>query len=140
MPPRIVPILDRLRQDIAATLAREAIEQACRRAGHAWRRRLLDPATTVYLFLLQVLHGNTACRHVVHFGGWAFSDSAYCQARSRLPLAVWEHLLENTTRMARSTLRAPLWHGHRTFWIDGSSTSMADTPERRLGSDPVFGF
>ncbi len=34
MPPRIIPILDRLRQDIAAGLSRETIEAACRRAGH----------------------------------------------------------------------------------------------------------
>jgi hypothetical protein len=96
MPPRIVPILDRLRQDIAATLAREAIEAACRQAGHRWRRCLLDPATTIYLFLLQVLHGNTACRHVVHFGGWAFSDGASYQARRRLPLVVLQRLVETT--------------------------------------------
>ena len=68
MPPRIIPVLTRLRQDIASGLAEETIEAACRQAGHSWRRRILDPATTIYLFLLQVLHGNTATRHVVHFG------------------------------------------------------------------------
>jgi hypothetical protein len=70
MPPRIIPILDRLRQDVAAGLSRETIEDACRQANHRRCRRILDPATTIYLFLLQVLHGNTACQHVVHFGGW----------------------------------------------------------------------
>ena len=30
MPPRIIPILDRLRQDIAAALSKETIEEACR--------------------------------------------------------------------------------------------------------------
>jgi len=30
MPPRIIPILGRLRQDIAATISRETIEQGCR--------------------------------------------------------------------------------------------------------------
>lgn len=130
MPPRIVPILDRLRQDIAATLAREAIEQACRRAGHAWRRRLLDPATTVYLFLLQVLHGNTACRHVVHFGGWSFTDSAYCQARLRLPLAVFQRLLQGTAEaFGAATADTARWLGHRVWVVDGSSFSMPDTPE-----------
>ena len=102
MPPRIVPILSRLRQDLAATLSEQAIEAACRRAGHRWRDRLLGPATTIYLFLLQVLHGNTACSHVVHFGGRAFSDSAYCQARKRLPLDVFHRLLEATAETLRS--------------------------------------
>jgi len=89
MPPRIIPILVRLRQDIAAGLAKETIEEACRPCRYSWRKRALDPATTIHLFLPQILHGNTACRHVVHFGTWSFTDSAYCQARKRLPLAVF---------------------------------------------------
>ena len=69
MPDRIFPILARLRQDLPGCLAAEAIEDACRRANHSWRNRALGPVATVHLFLLQVLHGNTACQHVVHFGG-----------------------------------------------------------------------
>ena len=129
MPPRIVPVLDRLRQDIAAELARPTIEDACRRAKHTWRQRLLDPATTVYLFLLQVLHGNTACQHVVHFGGWSFTDSAYCQARKRLPLAVFHRLLEKVAETFRSATDGSRWLGHRVWLLDGSSFSMPDTPE-----------
>ena len=37
MPPRILPILDRLRQDQSAHLAPKAIEQACRLEGYTWR-------------------------------------------------------------------------------------------------------
>lgn len=129
MPPRIIPILDRLRQDIAAGLSRETIEEACRQAKHRWRKRLLDPATTIYLFLLQVLHGNTACRHVVHFGGWAFSDSAYCQARKRLPLAVYNWLVERTAATIRTASEGACWLGHRVWIVDGSSFSMPDEPE-----------
>ncbi len=106
------------------------IEQACHQAKHSWRQRLLDPATTVYLFLLQVLHGNTACSHVVHFGGWSFSDSAYCQARKRLPLAVLHALLEATAGAFRSaTATSSRWLGHRVWVVDGSSFSMPDEPE-----------
>lgn len=129
MPPRIIPILDRLRQDIAAGLSRETIEEACRQLHHPWRKRLLDPATTIYLFLLQVLHGNTACRHVVHFGGWAFSDSAYCQARKRLPLAVYNWLVERTAATMRIASEGARWLGHRVWIVDGSSFSMPDEPE-----------
>jgi len=130
MPPRIIPVLDRLRQDVSAALAPEAIERECRRAGHSWRERLLGPATTVYLFLLQVLHGNTACRHVVHFGEWSFSDAAYCQARKRLPLAVLHALLESTAAAVRTTTSAgSRWLGHRVWVVDGSSFSMPDRPE-----------
>jgi hypothetical protein len=130
MPPRIIPILQRLRQDIAAGLARGTIEEACRQSGHSWRRRVLDPATTIYLFLLQVLHGNTACTHVVHFGNWSFSDSAYCQARKRLPLAVYHRLLEKVAATSRAaTEGTSRWLGHRVWLVDGSSFSMPDTPE-----------
>lgn len=94
MPPRFATILGRLRQDLAAGLSPRAITDACKAVGHHWRDGPLNPITTVYLFLLQILHGNTACQHVVHFGRWTFSASAYCQARKRLPLELWQHLLE----------------------------------------------
>jgi hypothetical protein len=129
MPPRIIPILGRLRQDIAAAISTATIEQACKQVGHTWRKRTLDPATTVYLFLLQILHGNTACPHVVHFGQWAFTDSAYCQARKRLPLAVLHRLLERTAAVSRgATAGDARWRGHRTWLVDGSSFSMPDEP------------
>jgi hypothetical protein len=130
MPPRIVPILDRLRQDQSDHLTPQAIEDACRQEGYSWRKRLLDPVTTVSLFLLQVLHGNTACQHVVQFGGRTFSDSAYCQARKRLPLGVYHRLLESTAAAARrATDSIGRWFGHRVWVLDGSSFSMPDTPE-----------
>src|SRR6516162_7752270 len=130
MPPRIIPILDRLRQDIAAGLSRETIAEACRQAKHRWRDRVLDPATTIYLFLMQVLHGNTACQHVVHFGGWTFTDSACCQARKRLPLAVFHRLLERAAATLRGiTADAFDWFGHRAWVVDGSGFSMPDVPE-----------
>src|SRR3954466_8130567 len=130
MPPRIVPILHRLRQDIAADLTQETIEEACRQTNYSWRKRLLDPATTIYLFLLQILHGNTACQHVVHFGGWSFSDSAYCQARKRLPLAVF-HALLGKIAATRRTSTAGQSRGleHRAWLVGGTSFSMPDEPE-----------
>jgi hypothetical protein len=130
MPPRILPILDRLRQDHSALLTRPAIEDACRQEGYTWRQRLLDPVITIYLFLLQVLHGNTACTHVVQFGCWTFSDSAYCQARKRLPLRVFHRLLEWVAQAGRrATASSHRWFGHRVWVVDGSSFSMPDTPE-----------
>jgi Transposase DDE domain len=130
MPPRIIPILGRLRQDITAGLSKETIEEACRQVKHSWRKRILDPTTTIYLFLLQILHGNTACQHVVHFGCWSFSDSAYCQARKRLPLALFQWLLEKTAAAFRSaTSNDSRWLGHRVWLVDGSSFSMPDEPE-----------
>jgi hypothetical protein len=130
VPPRIVTILGRLRQDLAADLSPDAIAQACRQEKYSWRNRVLNPVTTVYLFLLQILHGNTACQHTVHFGQWNFTDSAYCAARKRLPLGVFRRLAESIAQRVRTaTTAASSWHGHRVWLLDGSSFSMPDTPE-----------
>jgi hypothetical protein len=85
---------------------------------------------TLYLFLLPILHGNTAGPHVVQFGRWTFTDSAYCQARKRLPLRVFHRLLEWIAQAGRRATAADhRWFGHRVWVMDGSSFSMPDTPE-----------
>src|SRR5262249_52851854 len=95
-------------------------------------RRVLDPATTISLFLSQVLHGNTACWHVVHFGGWSFTDSASCQARKRLSLAVFHALLETIAATSSAATAGPSrWLAHRVWLVDGSSFSIPDEPELR---------
>jgi DDE family transposase len=129
MPPRIVTILDRLRQDLAADLTPDAIADACRQEKYSWRERVLSPVTTIYLFILQILHGNTACQHTVHFGRWNFTDSAYCAARKRLPLGVLHRLMERIAATFReSSASSATWLGHRVWLLDGSSFSMPDTP------------
>ena len=106
MPPRMVTILGRLRQDLAADLSADAIKDACKEEKYSWRDRLLNPVTTVYLFILQILHGNTACQHAVHFGQWNFTDSAYCAARKRLPLGVLRRLAGRVAERVRTTATA----------------------------------
>lgn len=123
----IASAVQRIKQNVAAALSEQAIEQACRQAGHRWRNRELGPAKTIWAFLLQVLHGNTACQHVVRIARLTCSATAYCRARARIPLAAYEQLLAQTTQAARSGTPAPLWHGHRTFVIDGTGISMPDT-------------
>jgi hypothetical protein len=130
VPPRIVTILSRLRQDLAAELSPDAIKQACREEKYSWRDRALNPVTTLYLFILQVLHGNTACSHVVHFGQWNFTESAYRAARKRLPLGVIRRLAERVAeRIRTATTAEATWHNHRVWLLDGSSFSMPDTPD-----------
>lgn len=122
--------LARIKQDVAAALAPEAIRAASRQVGHAWRERRLDPVTTVHLFLQQVLHGNAACAHVRHWAGKTFTAEAYCQARARLPLALFERLLVSTrdALLPRDDVRE---EGRRTWLVDGTGFSMSDVPELR---------
>jgi hypothetical protein len=130
MVPRLTAVLTRLKTDWATQLEPDAILAACQEAGYtSWRDRMLTPVTTIQLFLLQILHGNTACRHVPHLSGIRFSASAYCQARARLPLRFFDLLLERFNRaVQRSAVDDGRWHGHRTFLVDGSACSMPDTP------------
>jgi IS4 transposase len=130
MVPRITAVLTRFKTDWAAQLQPDAIKATCQEAGYtSWRDRVLTPVTTIQLFLLQMLHGNTACSPLPHLSGLRFSASASCQARARLPLRVFDLLLERFNRaVQRSALDDGRWHGHRIFFVDGSSCSMPDTP------------
>jgi hypothetical protein len=130
MVPSIATILQRFTGEWATLLQADTILAVCGEIGYtAWRDRVLTPATTVQLFLLQILHGNTACRHLPHLSGLRFTAAAYCQARTRLPLHVFDLLLERFgSAIQRSTVDDGRWHGHRTVRVDGSGCSMPDTP------------
>src|SRR5882724_4699636 len=126
----VTAVLRRFKTEWATQLQPEAIIGACEEAGYtSWRDRVLTPVTTVQLFLLQILHGNTACSHLPHLSGLRFTAAAYCQARARLPVRFFDLLLERFGRaVQRSALDDGRWHGHRTFLVDGSGCSMPDTP------------
>jgi hypothetical protein len=129
---RIVSILRRLKSAPAQQLDRPEIVHACRQVKHTWRHCLLDPVTIIHLFLNQILRGNTAITHLVRISGRCFTASAYCQARSRLPLALFRELLRRVADRIRPAIDDHgRWHGHRVFVADGSSFSMPDVPELR---------
>ena len=127
---RISHTLNTLRQDLAAKLGDDAIHHACRLAGHSWCAScLLTPAAIIHWFLIQVIHGNTALTHVSLLAGRAFTASAFCQARARLPLAVFQTVLRSMVKaLLPDTEVIGRWRGHRTFLADGSSFSMPDSP------------
>jgi hypothetical protein len=125
----LLTILQQLRQDVARRLDRSAVLAACRAASHSWRACLLDPVAIVHLFVLQVLHGNTALAHLPRLAHGPFTASAFCQARARLSVAVFRGLLQRVgTALGLDADTRGRWRGHRTFLIDGSSFSMPDTP------------
>ncbi|MCA1837395.1 MAG: IS4 family transposase [Actinobacteria bacterium] len=119
--------------DPLGALGRGAVEAVCAELGYAWRDRELDPATTVALFVQQVLHGNCPCAEVRHLaaGRRSFTPGAYCQARSRLPLSVYRSLLTRVVDAAlpRTREAGHRWRGHRVFHVDGTTFSMPDTPQ-----------
>jgi hypothetical protein len=126
----LTQVVKQFQQDWTSQLEPEAILTACRGVAYRWRERTLDPVTTIQVFFVQILHGNTACTHLRHLTKLNITASAYCQARMKLPLPVFEQLLHSVSNdLQHAPLDEGRWRGHRTFWADGSSFSMPDTPE-----------
>jgi hypothetical protein len=128
---RTIPqIVRQFKADVAKALSAETVDKICGSLGYVWRDRILNPLTTVHIFLLQILHGNTACSALARLAGMTFTAGAYCTARARLPLALFEELLRQVCDALDLEVHdSSLWHGHRTWTLDGSSFSMSDTPE-----------
>jgi hypothetical protein len=128
----VVAALARLRREPFADLPMaQDLDQLCRQCGHQWRDRLLCPLLTLRLFVLQVLHGNTAIHHLRQLSGIDFAAASYCEARQRLPLEVLTSLLGVMVQWADRGMESMRWLGHRVLIVDCSSFSMSDTRELR---------
>jgi hypothetical protein len=127
---RIDTALCALRQDLQRHLKRDWVVDACRKVGHRWRACTLNPVAIFHWFMTQILHGNTSLAHISLLAGRAFTDEAYCQARARLPLPVFEAVLRRVADALIPRTRGDgLWRGHRVVFGDGSGASTPDTPE-----------
>ena len=127
--------LGRIKSDLEPYLPGESVEAACRGAGHRWRERL-GPVATLHLFVLQVLHFNTAIRHLRHLAGRPVNAAAYCKARMRLPLGALQRRCGplrgrcagrggGRRGCPRPVVRA------EAFLVDGTGTITPDTPALR---------
>lgn len=126
----ISAVLQRIKSDLGEFLPDAMVLDACRQVGHVWRRRQLDPVLTLHLFILQVLHFNTALSHLRHLSKVPMTAAGYCKARMRLPLAALQMLLrQSSAAMRRAAVGGQShWCGLRAFLVDGSSTITPDTP------------
>jgi hypothetical protein len=118
-----------IKGSLASVLPSDVIVMLCQRLDYKWRKRCLDPVTTLHAFLMQILHGNTACDHVPHLMGQKFSGAAYCMARSKLPLELFQRLIQAVCGVFQTVCKSSQWRGHRVWLLDGSSCSMPDTKE-----------
>jgi len=131
--------LSRVRQDSDHLLLPARINQLARDGGFVFRDTKLNPGNTLRLFAQQIAKGNIACSAMTHLAGFEFTDTAWCQARQRLPM----ELVQQVHRQLVDDTRAELdqthdagdgeyrWRGHRTYVVDASSDSMPDTPQLR---------
>jgi hypothetical protein len=112
------------------------IEAICCELGHAWRDRKLPPGITVRSCVRRALNPDHSIARVLAdlaaFGGPAApvpTDSAWCQARSRLPQTVLRELIGRKARFCRRRFGRPYqWNGQPVFIADGSTVSMPDQP------------
>ena len=132
----IASTLSRIKSDPLHCLGgKQRVNEHFAQAGHVWRDRVLDPATTLMLFILQVLHGNTAITHLRHLSRVAVSASSYCAARSRLPLMALATLVESLCcdrikNIQQAAVAGPAaWLGRRVVLADATSATTHDTEE-----------
>lgn len=124
-------------------LSHERISAALERAGVEFRDRVYNPLVTLWAFLSQVVaRKDSSCEdavsrvladRVAHGRKACSTDtSSYCQARLRLPEQVIVDLTRETGRELHREARAHwLWKGRRVVLVDGSTATMADTPENQ---------
>ncbi len=128
----IAQALHRLKSNLTDAVPEPLLRRLVADLGRPHRQRCLSPVVTTYLFLRQVVHGNVAVGALRPLSGLDFTDSAYCQARARLPVGYFHRLQRAVTgRCWHGDDPGPAtrWHGHRLFLLDGSSFSMPDTAE-----------
>jgi hypothetical protein len=117
-------------------LSDQEIELVCHHLGHTWRDRIFTPAVTVRSMVHRVLNPDKSIRAVLV--DLAVVDdrlertpaaASWCEARSRLPEALWPELLQHSVKRLEQQTSGQFLHKHRpVFLIDGSTLSMPDTP------------
>lgn len=128
-------------------LPANVIEHLLHEAGHQFYRRVLPPLLVVWGFIFQRLNPDHTCDAAwsdlssdatrERFGLAALapedrseSNSAYCQARKRLPWEVAQGVLTATARAFQSTFgERGLWHGYPVNVLDGSTLGLAASRE-----------
>lgn len=107
------------------------------------RERIYSLRRTFWGFLYQVLNPGCPCREIVrqiqalfclhHLGPVDAANSAFCQARLRLPLDLLQRLRHAVAAQAGRLLpeAQQLWFGLCPKVIDGTSITMPDTPENQ---------
>lgn len=133
----IASLLARIKSDPMQVLggAEKVNEHFCR-CGHVWRGRLLDPATTLGLFVHQILAGNAAITHLRHLARRDFAPSSYCDARRRLPAEALAKLVEDVSCDCIGSIRscvnraddAGSFFGRRVHLADATTATTPDLP------------
>lgn len=126
----------------AALLREETILSALGEASSLWQGWIYTPAVTVWVFLSQCLSADHSCREAVaRLAAWRVAQGqracsaetgAYCTARAQLPEQACRQLMRLTGREVEAAAPAEwLWRDRRVRVVDGTTLTMADTPENQ---------
>ena len=125
----------------------QVIRQLFKETGHRFYQRILPPLLVLWGFIFQRLHPDHTCDAC-----WSYlssdavrermglpplaveklseSNSAYCQARKRLPWAVVQGILPATARAFQQAFGdSGWWHGYRVTLFDESTLRLPASPE-----------
>ena len=126
----------------ASLLSEKRILAAFGLARALWQGWIYTPAVTLWVFLAQCLSADHSCREAVAgLLTWRLArgqkpcstdTGAYCSARDDLPEEACLQLVRETGReIDDDAPRSWRWHGHRVLDVDGSTFTMADTPQNQ---------
>jgi DDE family transposase len=118
------PSLRHVKSHLDQLVPEDQILQLCRQIKHNWRDRVLNPALTVQLFLLQLL-SKVALEGLRHVAAVSVSAQAICQAKMRLPLQL---LIELVGRSVPNKVGESRWRGLVVYLADGMSFLIPDKP------------
>jgi len=123
-------------------LSPQSVRAACEKLQHEFRNRIFSPAITLWVFLAQVLSADHSCREAVaKLNFWRLARSlkpcspetgSYCEARQRLPEALFAELVRSTGKeLSEKADAAWQWLGRVVKVVDGTTITMADTRENQ---------
>ena len=123
-------------------LPASTIEAALVEENLKYRNRIFSPIVTLWAFLSQVLDNDKSCHNAVsRIIAWLAAEgleipsednSAYCQARVRLPEKLLLILFGLVGKnLEKEVTEEYLWCGRHVKVVDGSTVSMPDTPSNQ---------
>jgi hypothetical protein len=130
-----------------AWLPMQVLRQLFEETRHRFYQRVLPPRLVLWGFIFQRLNPDPSCD-----AAWSYlssdavrecfglaplepekhseSNSAYCQARQRLPWTVVQRILPLTARACHKAFGDQgLWHGYPVNLVDGSTLGLPASPE-----------
>jgi len=120
----------------------EDLRRFCVEAGCKWRERSFPPAVALRLFVDQILSRGNSCtttltglnkqRKALGLSPQSTDASAYCKARARLPLVVFDRLNREVVQICGSKARVEWkWEARDVYLVDGCVLRAPDTRENQ---------